>query len=163
MLHVANVDFPRGRSRARRLGVTAQTQIRIALRQQLSIQRSVRVVTHRAAFTQREVLKNHRAGLFAVTLRAILVRAGHRQAARRFENVSAMWVVALYAIHPALDDRMVLRQMKLRFDFNMALKTRRWIPAGIDDEFGRPARRDVFAAWAVAGFATLPASHGVPP
>jgi hypothetical protein len=54
----------------------------------------------------------------------------------------------------ALDDGMVLRQVKFRLDVQMALETGGRILAGIDNKFqASAARRDVFAARAVARFA----------
>jgi hypothetical protein len=162
MQHIADVDLSGGRSRTLDLCMTAQTEIGIALREQFSIQRSVRAVTDSATFAQRFVLENHGPGLFAMTLRAAFVPMGHRQSAPGFEDVAAMRIVALHTIHPPFEDRMMLRQMKLAFDFDVALETNGRVLAWIDDEFGPAAGLDVFAAGAVAGFATGAAGHGVP-
>jgi hypothetical protein len=162
MQHIADVNLTWGRCGTLDLGVTTQTEIGIALCEQFSIQRSVRGVTNGAAFAQRLVFKNHRPGLLAVTLRAAFILAGHRQTALRFEDVAAMRIVALHTIHPPFEDGMMLRQMKLAFHIDVALEAGGWILAWIDDEFKTAAGLDVFAAGAVAGFATRTARHGVP-
>lgn len=91
------------RCRAGILGVTTQTKVGIALRQQLCVDRTMRCVTDGAAFAQRGVLENERPGLFAMTLGAGLVGARHGQTAGRFENIAAMRVMALRAAHVLLD------------------------------------------------------------
>jgi len=71
-----------------------------------------------------------------------------------FHNVHAVRVMALDAVHLALDDRVVLRQVEFRVGIQVALKGRRRGPCGIDDEFAASAAyHDVFAGGAVAGFA----------
>ena len=161
MQHVADVDLSRGRCGTLDLGVATQTEIRIALCKQLSIQRSVRAVANSATFAQRLVLENHGPRLFAMTLRAAFVPAGHGQAGLGFEDVSAVRIMALHTIHPPFNDRMMLRQVKLALNVDVALETSGRVLARIDDEFGPPARLDMFAAGAVAGFATGAARHGV--
>jgi len=84
----------------------------------------MRRVTHRTTLPQRGVLENKRPGLLAVTLRARLVSARHRQAAGRLQNVAAMRVMTLRAAHVLFDKRMMLRQMKLCFGLAMTLETR---------------------------------------
>lgn len=72
-----------------------------------------------------------------------------------------MGIVALYAIHFAFGDGVMLRQMKLRVHVHVALVTGLWILAGIDDELFTPnaAGLDVFAARSMTGFATVLAGH----
>jgi len=162
MEHVADVDLSGGGGGALDLGVTAQAEVGIALREQFSIQRTVRVVTDGATLAQRVMFENHGAGLLAMTLRAAFVPAGHGQSARGFEDVPAMRIMALHTIHASLQDGMMLRQMKLNLDVEVALETSGRIVAGIDDEFGPATGLDVFAAGAVAGFAAGAAGQGVP-
>ncbi len=122
----------------------------------------MRIVADGAALAQRVVFENHRAGLLAMTLRAAFVPAGHGQSARGFEDVPAMRIVTLHTTHASLQDGMMLRQMKLTLDFDVALETSGRILARIDDEFGPATGLDVFAAGAVAGFAARAAGQGVP-
>jgi hypothetical protein len=65
-------------------------------------------------------------------------------------------VVALDTVHFALKDGMMLRKVKLRMGFEMALETGLWIIAGNDDEFAATAAGfDVPAAGTVTGFTAL--------
>ena len=107
----------------------------------------------RAAFAHRVVLEDKRPRLVAMALRAAFVLTRHGESVRRFENVAAVRVVAIHATHVALDDGMMLRQIKFRVDVEMTLKTGRRVFAWIDDELRGAAGFDVFAAGTVAGFA----------
>jgi hypothetical protein len=75
MRSVADKNLTR---RSLHLRVTLQAKIQIALHQQLSIHRPMRIVTHRAAFPQRFMLKNKWPRLLPMTLRAILIQSRHR-------------------------------------------------------------------------------------
>ncbi len=163
MQHIADEDLARGGRGARDLGVTTEAKIGIALFEQFSIQRTMRVVADGAAFAQGLVFENHGPGLFAVTLRAAFIPPGHGQSALGFEDVFPVRIVAWHATHPSFEQRMMLRQMKLAFHVEVALKTRGRVPARIDNEFGAPACLDVLAAGAVTGFAARAAWHGIPP
>ena len=157
MVHIPNKNLP---WLVLDLGVAFEAEVRVALDQQLAVNRTVRVVANRAPFTQRLVLKDEGTGLLAVALRAILVQPRHRQAARRLENVTPMRVVALHAIHAPLDDRMPLRQMKFRLGLQMALETGGRVLAWIDDKLTASAARfDVFAARTMTGLAAGLAGH----
>ena len=108
------------------------------------------------------MFENKRTGLLAMTLRAGFIQPRHGQSARRFHDVHAVRIVALDAIHFSLQHRMMLRKMKFRLHFQMALQTRLRVFAGIDDEFFKAAATahgDVFAGRAVAGFASELAGH----
>jgi hypothetical protein len=141
------------------LRVATQAKIRIAFDEHFPIDRTVRVVADGAAFAQRLVFKNERPRLGLMTLRATLILRRHRESARRFENVAAVRIVAVGAIHVAFDDRMMLRQIEFRMNVEVTLKTGFGIFAGIDDEPRRAAGADVFAAGTVAGFAAALAGH----
>jgi hypothetical protein len=69
----------------------------------------VGIVANDTTLSQSFVLKNKRTGLLAMTFRAGLVQPGHRQSATALENVCAMWIVTVDAIHPLLEHWMVLR------------------------------------------------------
>ena len=76
-------------------------------------------MTYRAAFAQCLVLVNEFARLVAMTFRARLVYARHtdrrshakRGTVRSLQDLRPMGIVALHAIHPAFEHRMVLRQL----------------------------------------------------
>ena len=155
MIHVADVKLSAG---GLDLGVATQAEVWVTLDQHFLIDRTVRNVTDDAAFAHCPVVKNERAGLAAMTLRAAFIVPGHGQSARRLENITAMRVVALHAVHVAFDDRMMVRQVEFRVDVEMALEAGRRILARVDDKL-RTAGFDVFAARSVAGFAAGPAGH----
>lgn len=144
------------RRRTCRLSVTFQAQIVVAFDQQLRIYRAVRMVADRAAFAHRFMLEDKRSGLFAMTLGTGFVESRHGKAADGFHNVAPVRIVALHAIHFSFNDRMMLRQGEFGVRLEMTLKAGGGVFTGIDDEFAAPAAAgDVFAAGAVAGFATV--------
>lgn len=118
----------------------------------------MRAVANRAALAQRLVFEHKWTRLLAMTLRATFVESRHRKSAGWFEDVTTMRIMALHAIHPTLDDRMMLRQTEFRVGFKMALETGGRIPARIHNEPSATTTHfDVFAARSVTGFApTLP-------
>ena len=163
MIHVADIEFWSGRWRRRYLPLrmTAQTKVRIANGEQLCIDRAVRAMTDRAAFSQGGVFENKWPRLLAMALGASFVQARHGCASRRFHDVEAVRVVALTAIHFPFGNWMMLRQMELCVDIEVALITGLRIFAGINNEFfaAGSADGDVFACRAVAGFASALACH----
>lgn len=155
MWHFPYVDLPTSDTLALHLSVAFQAQIRIALDEHLAIDRSVWVVTHGAAFAHCFVLEHKRPCLFAMTLRASLVQAGHRQAPCPFENVAAMRIVALHTVHSIFEHWMVLRQLEFGMRLQMALEARVWRFTRVDDELSASAAsRHVKAAGAMTRFAT---------
>src|ERR1039458_5078737 len=125
----------------------AEAEDQIALDQQLGVDAAVRIMTDRAALPQRRMLKYKGPGLLSVTLRTGFVPARHCQPPRRFEDVAAMRVVALRAVHLLLQHRVVLRKLKFPLLLAMALETSRGVFAGIDDELAfASASRDVQAS-----------------
>lgn len=69
---------------------------------------------------------------------------------RCLENVSAMRIVALHAIHSLFKNRMVIGQFELRVSVEMTIETSSRLPARVDDELSASAARlDVQAAWPV--------------
>jgi hypothetical protein len=155
MRYFADVDLPPSDTLALDLRVAFQAQIRIALDEHLAIDRSVWVVTHGAAFAHCFVLEHKRPCLFAMTLRAGLIQARHRQAPCPFENVAAMRIVALHTVHSIFEHRMVLRQIEFSARLQMALEACLWRFTRVDDELAASAAsRHVKAAGAMTGFAT---------
>ena len=117
----------------------------------------------RAAFAHGFMLENKRLRLFAMALGTGFVQARHGQAARGFENVAAVRVMALHAVHATFEHRVMLRQVEFRLRLQMALKAGSRVLAGIDDEPAAPATGlNVQTAWPVAGFATALAFELVP-
>ena len=108
-----------------------------------------------ASFPQGLVFENEWPGLLPMTLAAVFVLAGHGQSAPGPENVLAMWIVALNAIHVTLIHRVVLRQAEFGLDLQMTVVASRRIFARVDDELSTTAARlDVFASRSVARFTT---------
>jgi len=142
------------------LRVTTQAEIGVALDEHLLINRAVWVMANRAALAQGFVLEHIRTRLLAVALRATLVLPGHGQPAVRFENITAMRIVAWHATHVSFDDRVMLRQIEFGLNIQMALETRRGIIGRVDDEFCVAAGFNVFAAGTMAGFTAGLANHG---
>src|SRR4051812_24748491 len=103
---MTDVNLPGSDPSALHLRMAFQAQVRVVFDQQLPVNRAVRIMTHRAAFSQRFMLENKRPRLFAMTFGAVFIEARHRESSPRFENVAAVWVVALNTIHPSLDHRM---------------------------------------------------------
>lgn len=159
MIRVADVNVAGGNIRALDLRVTAQAQVGVVSHEHFLVDGTVRTMANRAAFVQGFVFKNKGPGLGLMTLGAALVLPRHRQPARRFEDVAAVRIVAVHAIHVAFDDRVMVRQVEFRLHIEMALKTGLRFFAGVDDELRRAAGTDVFAAGAMAGFAPALAGH----
>jgi hypothetical protein len=90
------------------LCMTLQAKVGVTLDQKLPVYRAVRVVAHGAALSQRLMLENERAGLFPMTLSTASIKPCHGQPTCRFENVYPVRIMALDAIHTALQDRVML-------------------------------------------------------
>ena len=103
-----------------RLRVAAEAEIVVGLGEHHAVDRAVRVVAGRAAFAQGGMLEDKRPRLLAMALGAGFVGLRHGQAARRLENVLAVRVVALDAVHVAFDDGMMHGQLKFRVRRQMA-------------------------------------------
>ena len=145
MIHLADEQSPA----LLHLGMATQAKVGIGLHEHLVIDGTVRLMTGGAAFAQRFMLKDETPGLFTVTGRALLVQTRHRQAARRFHDVQSMWVVAVDAIHLPLTHRMMLRQVELGVDVEMAIEASLRITARVHDE-SLASRRNVFAPRSMA-------------
>ena len=135
------------------LRVAFEAEIGVTFHKHLAVHGSVWGMTNRAAFTQSFMFENKRPGLFPMTLRAILIEPGHRQPPRRFENIGAMRIVAVHAIHAIFKHRMMLRKIELGMGLQVAVEARRGVFSRIDDKFSPSAPgRNMFAARAVTGF-----------
>lgn len=99
------------------------------------------------------MFENERTALRRVALRARLMFRGERCAAA-FDRRAFVRIVAIAATDLSLQNRMVVGQVELASLVQMTLKTglRRFFR--IDDRVVPTAALIVYAAWAVAGFAT---------
>ena len=159
VVNFADVDRTRGVGRLE-LRVTLETEVLIRLHEQLGIHRAVRLVANHAAFAQGRVLEREGPGLFAVTLGAGFIHPRHRQTAFGSEDIAAMRIMAMDAVHPIFEDGMMLRQLELSVRGEMAFEARGGILAGIQNELPSAAGCDVLAARAVTRFTTTLPGHG---
>ena len=145
------------------LRVAFEAKVHVALNEHFVGNGAVRVVADDAALAERFVFVDEGAGLLAMTFGAGLIHAGEAGLGTHtesrvmggFEDVRAVWVVALNAIHSMLENRMMVGQLELRVDVEMACEAGFGLTAGIDDEFAATAAGIyVETARAVAGFAT---------
>ena len=104
------------------LEVALETEGGVALGQHLLIDRAVRLVAGVATLPERFVLEHIRPPLHGVTLEAGVVSA-HDVRAAALHRGAFVWIVASGAAHLAFDDRMMVRQAKLRAHILMALET----------------------------------------
>ena len=135
------------------LKVALEAETLVAGDQHSLVDRAVRLVTRRAAFTQRLVLIDKRPELHRVTLAAGLVFRKQRSPSG-LHHWTLVRVVAAPATDLAFEHRVMVRQTELPALVQMALKAgfRRF--ARVDDGVARPARLIVNAAGTVAGLAT---------
>ena len=142
------------------LRMTFQTQVVVSFQQQFLVDRAMRTMTRRAALAQRFVFEGEWPGLLAMTLGAGLIQLSHRQPAGWLPDVAPVRVVTIDTIDSIFHDRMVVRQLELRLNFEVALITTRRVFSGIHDELSPTASHgDVLAARPVARFA---AGHAGP-
>lgn len=95
-----------------------------------------------------------------VTSGAALILARHGKTTRRLEDVAAVRIVAIHTIHEAFSDRMMLRQIEFGLHVQMTLETGSGIFSRIDDESGRAAGPNMFAARTMAGLASALSRRG---
>ena len=151
MIHFANKELAWLIGRALHLHVALEAEIIVAFREELAVHGAVWVVAGGASLTLRLMLINERSRLLSMAFRALLVHAGHREATRRFHDFVPVRIVALYAIHSPFDHGMMLGQIELGMNFEMARKAGLWLASGIDNEFTAPsAPGNMFAGGTVA-------------
>ena len=151
VIFLANDDSATGAILSGKLSVAAQAKIWVRLHEQLAVDGTVRRMTCRATLAQRFMLKDHALRLRTVTTGALLVQSRHRQATGWLHDVLAVRVMALHTAHLPFANRVMLRKIEFRVDFEVASETRLRIASGIHDEFSTAATdRDVPAAGAVA-------------
>lgn len=141
--------------RPRSLSMATKAEIVVRLPEHLRIRRAMHVVANDTALTKRLVLKDKRLGLLLMAFGAGLIPLGHRESACRFEDLFAMGIVAIDAVHLAFDNRVAMRELKTCPDPAMALKACLRILAGIDNRFLPIASGiDMLAAGAMAQLAS---------
>jgi hypothetical protein len=149
MIHLPDEQLPA----LLHLRMAAQAKVGVGLHEHLVVVGSVRLMARGASLAQGFMLKDNAFGLFAVTARALLFQPGHRQATRRFHDVQPVWVVAVDAIHLSFTHGVMLWEVKLRVDVEMAIEARLRIAARIHDELFS-TRRDVLASRSMTRLAT---------
>jgi hypothetical protein len=160
MVRIADVNMPGGDIWPLCLRMATQAKVGVIVDQQLFVYGTVRVMANGATLPHGLVLKDDGPSLGFVTTRATFILPGHRQAARRLEDVTPVRIMTIHAIHEALNHRMMLRQIKFPLHVEMALETRGGVFPGIDNQVRCAAGPDMFTARSVAGLATTLARHG---
>jgi|YelNatPaOPRAMG01_1025707.scaffolds.fasta_scaffold03136_8 hypothetical protein len=142
------------------LRMTAQTQIGIALNQQLGVDRPVRRVAGGTALPQRVVPINHHAGLLAMAVGARRILTCRQSQVCRSIRFKPVRIVAIGAAHVPFRHRVMNRQSKLKLRFRMATVAGRRVFARINDELTPTAAHShVFAARTMTGLAPGLAGH----
>ncbi len=152
VIDLADPDFAGG---GLHLGVAFEAEVGIALGEHLAVDGAVGCVAGDAALAIGLVLEDKGTRLFPVALRALLIESGHPQAAGSLEDLAAVRVMALDAVHLAFHDGVMLWQTKLHVDILVAGEAGLRVLARIEDQIRSIARGfDVAAAGAVAALAT---------
>ena len=142
--------------------MAAQTEVGIRLNEQLGVNGTVGVMADGAAFAQGWMFIDVGLGLLLVALGAGFIPPRHRQPAFGLQDIHAVGIVALNTVHFPFQHRMMVRKMKFGLHVQVTLQAGLRVFAGVDDEFINAAaigHGDVFAARAMAGFATVLAGH----
>jgi len=155
VVFLADENSPRGLN----LRMTFEAKVLIALHQQLLIHRTMGLMTDDATFPHGFMLEGEGARLFAMTSGAGFIHPRHREAAPGFEDVAAVRVMALDAVHSIFQHGMMLRELELGVRGQMTLETGGRILARVDDELSRAARSDMLTAGTMTGFTTTLADH----
>lgn len=83
------------------LGMAAEAEIRIALNEEFVMDRAMRLVASRTAVLHRLVHEDEVSGLFAMALSALLISTGQAETAWLLEDLAAVRLVAINAVHLA--------------------------------------------------------------
>ncbi len=161
MIDVANEHLALCHAGAGHLRMATEAEVGIALRQELGVDRAVRIVASGAALAQRGVLKHERPSLLTMALGAGFIGTRHCQPAAGCEDVAAVRVVTLGAVNFLLQHRMMVGQVQLGLGLAMALEAVGRVAPGIDDELAPPASGgNMQTGGAMAGFTTGLADAG---
>ena len=99
------------------------------------------------------MLQDDRFALLPMAGGAVLVKPGDGQAGRGLKDIAPVRVMALHAIHPVLEDRVMMRQMKFGMRRQVALEATGRIAPRVDDKLAPPAPGgDMLAGGPVARF-----------
>src|SRR5450432_3782794 len=134
------------------LEMALQAQRLVALRKHPLINGTVRRMAGHAAFAQGLVLENERSTLRGMTLETGFVLTEQRDPAA-LEGAADVRVMAIRAANLPFEDRVMMRQLELRADLQVTLKTGLGRTAGIDDRARAAAARDVQTSGTVTRFA----------
>ena len=160
MVGIADVNPADGDIRALNLGVAAETKVGVVHHEHFQIDGTVRIVADGTTLTKRFMLKNERPGLVLMTLGATFILSGHGEATGRFENVAAMGIMAVNAVHVALNHGVMLGEIEFGLNIQMTLETGFGIFTGVNDKLGGATGTNVLAAGAMTGFTPALAGHG---
>lgn len=136
VIRVANVNVACGNAGSLGLRMATEAKVWVIGHEQLFVDGTMRVMAGRAALAHGLVLKDKGPRLRLVTLRATLILPRHGQATGRLEDVAAVRIVAIHAIHETFDDRMMLGEIEFGLHVEVALEAGRGVFPGIDDEAG---------------------------
>jgi len=132
--------------------VTLEAECRIAFGEHLLVHRAMRAVAGRAAFLNR-IMSEYKVG----TLGTMALGAGFIPAvelgAAAFNGIALVRVMAIRAGHLAVQHLVGERHAELRLGIQVTLEAGFRGFVGIHDRARTAAGFDVFATWAVAGFA----------
>ena len=143
-----------------RLGMTLETEVGVALNEQLPVDRTMGIVADGAALSESFVFENKGTGLLAMALGARFIQPPHGEPSGALENVRSVRIVTVYAIHALLEHGVMLRQLEFRVSLEMALKASGGIFSGVNDEFADAATRlNVFASRPVTRLTAGQACH----
>ena len=146
------------------LEMALQTKRRVALVEQSLVNGAMRRMTNYTTLAQSFVLINKRTALCRMAFETSLVLGEESKApsferllyvgATAFDRISLMRVMTIRAAYFALEDRVVVGQLKLRTHFQMALETGLRRLAGIDNRMSAATALGMQASRPMARFAS---------
>jgi len=146
------------------LKMAFETKRGVPIDEHFLVNRSMWRMTSHAALTHSLVLEHERASLgsMAFETRFVSAKESHpaapeflmKSGATALNRVAFVRIVTIGAIHLVLENRMMMRQLKLRAYLQVALETGVRISMRINDVAPSTARLHVFASRAVTRFAS---------
>ena len=136
------------------LRVASQAEVRVTLGEEFFVDRAVWLMAGGAAVLHRFVGEDEMTRLVAMTGDALLILAGQGNSVGLLENLAAVRIVAIDAVHLPLQHGVMLRQPEIAVLARMAIQAGLRVFAGIENQ-GRSGFRclNVEASGAVTGFA----------
>lgn len=135
------------------LEMALETEVRVARRQHLVVDRTVGLVAFGTTFTDRLVLKGIRPALRVVTVQADIVLRRQRRAPAQ-NGIPLVHLMAIAAANLPFDHRVPVGEPELPLLVQVALKASLGITARIHNRLKRPAGVGMDAARAMARLAT---------